>query len=105
MALPAAARAPKIPAAASEHVAAANRAFQAKSYDRALDELRAAYRLAPRAEFLLSFAQVYRAAGQLQQALEACNSYLATMPNGALASSPLQLAVTLSAKFEDAAHA
>ena len=105
IALPAAARAPKIPAAASEHVAAANRAFQAKSYDRALAELRAAYRLAPRPEFLPSFAQVYRAAGQLQQALEACNSYLATMPNGALASSARQLADKLRAEIEAAAPA
>ena len=104
LALPAAwARAPKIPASAADHVAAANRAFQAKNYDRALEELRAAYRLAPRPEFLLSFAQIYRAAGQLQQALEACNSYLATMPNGALAPGARQLADALRAEIDAAA--
>jgi tetratricopeptide (TPR) repeat protein len=94
------AHAPKIGGAAADHVAAANRAFQAKNYDKALEELRAGYRLAPRPEFLLTFAQIYRAAGQLQQALEACNSYLATMPNGSLAPSARELAVALRSEIE-----
>jgi tetratricopeptide (TPR) repeat protein len=89
------ARAPKIGGAAADHVAAANRAYKEKNYDKALEELRAGYRLAPRPEFLLTFAQIYRAAGKLQQALEACNSYLATMPNGALAPSARELADVL----------
>jgi tetratricopeptide (TPR) repeat protein len=97
---PASAHAPKIGGAAADHVAAANRAFQAKNYDKALEELRAGYRLAPRPEFLLTFAQIYRAAGQLQQALEACNSYLATMPNGTLAPSARQLADALRSEID-----
>jgi hypothetical protein len=91
------ARAPRTSAA--EHVAAANRAFVARSYDLALDELRIAYQLAPRPEFLLTFAQIYRAAGRLQQALEACNSYLATVPRGPLTSGAEKLAATLRAEI------
>jgi hypothetical protein len=91
------ARAPR--PSAADHVAAANRAFQAKKYDLALDELRIAYQLAPRPEFLLTFAQIYRAAGQLQQALEACNSYLVTVPNGPMATSARKLAETLKAEL------
>ncbi len=93
------ARAPKIGGAATEHVAAANRAYKEKNYDKALEELRAGYRLAPRPEFLLTFAQIYRSAGKLQQALEACNSYLATMPNGSLAPSARELADVLRAEI------
>jgi tetratricopeptide (TPR) repeat protein len=98
------AKAPKKPVAtvAAEHMAAANQAFQAGRYDQALDELRQAYRLAPRPEFLLTFAQIYRAAGRLQPALEACNSYLATAPNGALASDAQKLADVLRAEIERA---
>ncbi|HEX4456928.1 MAG TPA: hypothetical protein VIA18_03115 [Polyangia bacterium] len=95
--------APKMGNAAAEHVAAANRAYKEKNYDKALEELRAGYRLAPRAEFLLTFAQIYRAAGKLQQALEACNSYLATMPNGALAPGARELADVLRSEIAAAA--
>jgi hypothetical protein len=94
---PSAARAPR--ATAAEHVAAANRAFQAKSYELALAELRIAYQLAPRPEFLLTFAQIYRAAGRLQQALEACDSYLATVPNGPMAQSARKLSETLKTEL------
>jgi hypothetical protein len=91
------ARAPRTSAA--EHVAAANRAFVAKDYEAALAELRIAYQLAPRPEFLLTFAQIYRGAGRLQQALEACNSYLATVPNGPLTPGAQKLAAMLRAEI------
>jgi hypothetical protein len=100
------ARAPRAGAAehaAAEHVAAANRAFQAGSYDAALAQLRIAYQLAPRPEFLLTFAQIYRAAGQLGPALEACNSYLAMVPDGPMVAGAKKLAEML--KTEIAARA
>jgi tetratricopeptide (TPR) repeat protein len=86
-------------AAANEHVALANRAFQSGHYDKAIDELRIAYRLAPRAEFLLSFAQVYRAAGRLQEALEACHAYLDIVPRGRLADDTRELVKLLEAEL------
>jgi tetratricopeptide (TPR) repeat protein len=85
-------------AAANEHVAVANRAFQAGRYDKAIEELRVAYQLAPRAEFLLSFAQVYRAAGRTQEALEACHAYLAMVPTGPMATTTRQLVTLLEAE-------
>ncbi len=86
-------------AAANEHVAVANRAFQARKYDKAIEELRVAYQLAPRAEFLLSFAQVYRAAGRTQEALEACHAYLAMVPSGPMATTTRQLVKLLEAEL------
>src|SRR5262249_49973053 len=96
------ARAPRTSAAehaAAEHVAAANRAFQAGSYETALAQLRIAYQLAPRPEFLLTFAQIYRAAGRLEQALEACNSYLAMVPDGPMGAGAKKLAEMLKAEI------
>ena len=85
---------------AAEHMAAANQAFGVGHYEQALDELRQAYRLAPRPEFLLTFAQIYRAAGRLKPALEACNSYLAMAPNGPLAADAQKLAEMLRTEIE-----
>src|SRR5262245_20950688 len=86
-------------AAANEHVAAANRAFQAGDYRKAFEELRIAHQLAPRAEFLLSFAQIYRAEGRLQEALEACHAYLTMVPNGPLTPKTHELIEILQAEI------
>jgi hypothetical protein len=68
--------------AARAHFVAADRAFRASRYEQALVELRAGYELDARPEYLIVFAQVYRASGNPQRALEACELYLATAPNG-----------------------
>jgi hypothetical protein len=84
--------------AARAHVAAADRAYRAGRYAEALTRLRAGYELDPRPEYLIMFAQVYRANGSPRRALEACELYLATAPNGPHVQTARQLAEVLRAE-------
>jgi hypothetical protein len=78
-------------ARAEEYVAAANRAFRAGEYDRALAELEVGYAIEPRREFLITFAQVYAAMGRLDDAIDRCERYLVVAPGSPLAGSVRQL--------------
>lgn len=78
-------------ARAEHYVAAANRAFRAGDYDRALAELEVGYAIEPRREFLITFAQVYAAMGRLDDAIDRCERYLAVAPASPLAGSVRQL--------------
>jgi tetratricopeptide (TPR) repeat protein len=88
---------------AAEHVAAANRAFRAGDYDRALGELEVGYAIDPRREFLITFAQVYAAMGRLDQAIDRCERYLALAPTSPVAASVRQLARTWRRQRDDEA--
>lgn len=77
---------------ARAHLAAADRAFKRARYDEALAQVQAAYAADPRPEFLIVFAQVYRAMGQPRRAVEACELYLSTAPDGARAAEARALA-------------
>lgn len=77
---------------ARAHLAAADRAFKKARYDEALAQVQAAYAADPRPEFLIVFAQVYRAMGQPRRAVEACELYLSTAPDGARAAEARALA-------------
>ena len=77
---------------ARAHLAAADRAFKKARYDDALAHVQAAYAADPRPEFLIVFAQVYRAMGQPRRAVEACELYLSTAPDGARAAEARALA-------------
>jgi len=68
--------------AARAHLAAADRAFRRGDHDEALAHLQAAYAIDPRPEYLIAFAQVYRAMGDPQRAVDACQRYLSTAPDG-----------------------
>src|SRR5260370_5786913 len=68
--------------AARAHLAAADRAFRRGDYNDALAHLQEAYAIDPRPEFLVVFAQVYRAMGDPQRAINACELYLSTAPKG-----------------------
>src|SRR6266542_820898 len=67
---------------ARAQLAAADRAFRAARYDEALAHVREAYAIDPKREYLIGFAQVYRAMGDPQRAIDACDLYLSTSPNG-----------------------
>src|SRR4051812_23144665 len=67
---------------ARAQLAAADRAFRAAHYDEALARVREAYAIDPKREYLIVFAQVYRAMGDPQRAADACDLYLSTSPNG-----------------------
>jgi hypothetical protein len=67
---------------ARAQLAAADRAFRAARYDEALARVRDAYAIDPKREYLIVFAQVYRAMGDPQRAIDACDLYLSTSPNG-----------------------
>jgi hypothetical protein len=86
--------------AARTHLGAADRAFQRGEYDGALAEVQAAYAIDPRPEYLIVFAQVYRAKGDPQQAVNACELYLATAPQGPRASEARGLAEAARAELE-----
>ncbi len=77
---------------ARAHLAAADRAFKKARYDEALAQVQAAYAIDPRPEFLIVFAQIYRAMGQPRRAVEACELYLSTAPDGARAAEARALA-------------
>jgi hypothetical protein len=87
---------------ARAHLAAADRAFRKARYDEALAQVQAAYAADPRPEFLIVFAQIYRAMGQPQRAVEACELYLAAAPDGSRAQEARALA---SAARQEAASA
>jgi nucleoid-associated protein YgaU len=75
-------RPPATEKAARTHLATADRAFQKGDYHDALAHLQSAYAIDPRPEYLIVFAQVYRAMGDLQRAINACELYLSTAPQG-----------------------
>jgi len=77
---------------ARSHLATADRAFRQGHYDEALAELQAAYEVDPLPEYLIVFAQVYRAMGDPQRAIDACEMYLSTAPHGPRASEARGLA-------------
>jgi predicted Zn-dependent protease len=64
------------------HLATADRAFRQGAYDEALAEVQAAYAIDPRPDYLIVFAQVYRAMGDPERAIQACELYLSTAPDG-----------------------
>jgi hypothetical protein len=97
--------APATEKAARVHLAAADRAFKKGEYDDALAQLQAAYAIDPRPEFLVVFAQVYRAMGDAQRAINACELYLSTAPQGPRANEARGLATAARAELDKRAAA
>ncbi len=71
--------------AARAHYEAGKRLHERGEYTRAIEELLAAYQLAPVPELLFNLAQSYRMAGDFTHALEYYDRFLSTRPSGALA--------------------
>jgi hypothetical protein len=87
--------------AARAHLGLADRAFKNGAYDDALAQLQAAYATDPRPEYLIVFAQVYRAMGDAQRAINACELYLATAPQGPRASEARGLMSAARAELDE----
>jgi hypothetical protein len=85
--------------AARTHLATADRAFQKGDYADALGQLQSAYAIDPRPEYLIVFAQVYRAMGDPQRAINACELYLSTAPQGPRAHEARGLAAAARAEL------
>jgi iron complex outermembrane receptor protein len=67
---------------AKAHFAAGSAFYDAGSYDRAVEEYLAAYRLFPKADFLFNIAQAYRLKGEKRPSLAYYRRYLAEVPAG-----------------------
>jgi hypothetical protein len=85
---------------ARNQLATADRAFRQGDYELALTHVQAAYAIDPRAEYLIVFAQIYRAMGDEQRAVNACEVYLATAPDGPRASEARGLLGVARAELE-----
>jgi tetratricopeptide (TPR) repeat protein len=92
-------RSPAPDKVARAHLATADRAFRQGDYRDALQHLQTAYAIDPRPEYLVVFAQVYRAMGDSQRAINACELYLSTAPKGALAGEARGLAAAARAEL------
>lgn len=67
---------------AKAHFASGSTFFDAGSYDHAVEEYLAAYRLLPKPDFLFNIAQAYRLKGEKRPALAYYRRYLAETPDG-----------------------
>lgn len=93
-------RSPATEKAARTQLATADRAFRQGDYDGALGHLQAAYAIDPRPEYLIVFAQVYRAMGDPQRAINACELYLSTAPQGPRANEARGLAAAARVELD-----
>jgi hypothetical protein len=65
---------------ARRHFVAGQRLYGESRFEEALQEFEVGYRLSPRPEFLVNFAQALRRLGRYDRAVVECERYLATAP-------------------------
>jgi outer membrane biosynthesis protein TonB len=65
---------------ARRHFVAGQRLYGESRFEEALQEFEVGYRLSPRPEFLVNFAQALRRLGRYDRAIVECERYLATAP-------------------------
>jgi tetratricopeptide (TPR) repeat protein len=69
-------REPRLPERAARHLKAGIEAFERRDYDRAVEEFRAAYELAPEGRLLYSWAQAERLRGNCEEATRLYRKFL-----------------------------
>jgi len=68
---------------AKQHFATAQRMFEAQLYDKAAEEIQAAYVLDPKPDYLYALGQAFRLGGNCAKAITAYERYLKTKPKDA----------------------
>jgi len=80
---------------ARRHFVAGQRLYGESRFEEALQEFEVGYRLSPRPEFLVNFAQALRRLGRYDRAVVECERYLATAPPPPLEAEARRLLATI----------